>query len=135
MGTFALSFAAQAAHVTGIESSPWSIDDALANRADQEAVEFIQGNVEEVLPALSTSYDGVILDPPRAGCTPKALEALARCGASRIIYVSCNPATLARDIARLAALEYELVEVQPIDMFPQTYHLESVALLRRAQGR
>ena len=135
VGTFALSFAAQAAHVTGIESSPWSIDDALANRADQETVEFIQGNVEEVLPALSTSYDGVILDPPRAGCAPKALEALARCGASRIIYVSCNPATLARDIARLAALEYELVEVQPIDMFPQTYHLESVALLRRAQGR
>jgi 23S rRNA (uracil1939-C5)-methyltransferase len=118
------------AHVTGIESSPWAISDALTNRAEQEVVEFIQGNVEEVLPSLSASYDAVILDPPRAGCAPAALEALARCGASRIIYVSCDPATLARDVAHLATFGYELVEVQPMDMFPQTYHLESVALLR-----
>lgn len=131
VGTFALSFAAQVAHVTGIESSPWSIDDALANRTDQDPAEFVQGSVEEVLPSLPTSYDCIILDPPRAGCTPKALEALAHCGAGRIAYVSCNPATLARDVARLATFGYKLVEVQPIDMFPQTYHLESIALLRR----
>jgi len=135
VGTFALSLATQVAHVTGIESSPWPIGDALANCADQDTVGFIQGNVEEVLPSLAASYDGLILDPPRAGCAPTALEALARCGASRIVYVSCDPATLARDVAHLATSGYELVEVQPIDMFPQTYHLESVALLRRAQQR
>jgi len=134
VGTFALSLAPQVAHVTGIESSPWAISDALANRAEQDAVEFIQGNVEQVLPSLAASYDAVILDPPRAGCAPPALEALARCGASRIVYVSCDPATLARDVAHLATFGYELAVVQPIDMFPQTYHLESVALLHRKRS-
>ena len=131
VGTFALSLVPHLAHVTGVESSPWSFADALANGADAPAAEFIQGNIEAVVPALTASYDCIVLDPPRAGCTPRALEALAHCGASRMAYVSCDPATLARDVARLAPLGYDLVEVQPIDMFPQTYHLESVALLRR----
>jgi len=78
--------------------------------------------------------DAIILDPPRTGCTPDAVEALAGCGAQRIVYVSCDPATLARDIARFREHGYALVEVQPVDMFPQTYHIECVALLSRPEA-
>jgi len=76
--------------------------------------------------------DAIILDPPRTGCTPDAVEALAGCGAQRIVYVSCDPATLARDLARFREHGYALVEVQPVDMFPQTYHIECVALLSKS---
>lgn len=134
VGPFALSLAPWVAHVTGIESSPWAFQDALINRAHWREVEFFQGSVEDILPSLDGVYDSIVLDPPRAGCTPAALEALARCGAQRIVYVSCDAATLARDVARFAAWGYELVEAQPIDMFPQTYHLETVALLCRKQA-
>ena len=131
VGAFALSLAPHAARVIGIEESPWAHADALANRTDADRVEFIQGRVEDVLPTLGGPCDAVVLDPPRSGCATRALEALARCQPGRIVYVSCDPATLARDVAQLAALGYALVEVQPVDMFPQTYHVESVALLHR----
>jgi 23S rRNA (uracil1939-C5)-methyltransferase len=73
--------------------------------------------------------DAIVLDPPRAGARD-ALAALARLRAPRIVYVSCDPATLARDLHTLAASGYHLARVQPIDCFPQTYHVESVAELR-----
>jgi 23S rRNA (uracil1939-C5)-methyltransferase len=130
VGTFALALSSCVAQVVGIEGAPWSIEDALANRRAEENVEFVQGDVEEILPALG-SFDAAILDPPRAGCSLAALQALALARPERVAYVSCDPATLARDIARLNTLGYTLVEVQPVDMFPQTFHLESVALLTR----
>lgn len=131
VGLFSLLFAPQVGSVLGIEESPWAIADAQANAAGMEQVTFVEGTVEEVLPALGRAFDVVLLDPPRAGCAPAALRALAACQPSRIVYVSCDPATLARDVATLATLGYALVEVQPVDMFPHTAHVECVALLRR----
>jgi len=130
VGTFALLLAPDVKRVLGIESSLWAIEDALINGA-REDVEFLQGGIAEVLSDPGFSCDAVVLDPPRSGCTADALRALTLCGPSRIVYVSCDPATLARDVAALASLGYALAEVQPIDMFPQTYHIESVSLLRR----
>src|SRR3989454_873453 len=74
----------------------------------------------------------IFADPPRAGFHPKALHALAALGPDRLVYVSCNPATLARDLGALVAGGYRLEWVQPVDIFPQTPHIEAVARLRRA---
>lgn len=130
VGTFALSLASQASRVWGIENSPWSIRDAKANDAERQ-VTFLRGDVERVLAHRPIACDALVLDPPRAGCSSKALRALISCQPSRIAYVSCDPATLARDVSRLDEAGYALREVQPVDMFPQTYHIESVALLTR----
>lgn len=133
VGTFALTLARTARHVIGVEASPWAIHDAVANadRADFANVELYEGLAEEVLPSLDVAPDAVVVDPPRAGCAPEALSAIARSGPSRIVYVSCDPATLARDVASLADMGYRLMEAQPIDMFPHTYHIETVAKLVR----
>lgn len=130
VGTFAISLKPYCSRALGIEVSPWAIEDALANDSQRDC-EFVLGDIARVLSDLQMSCDAIILDPPRPGCTPAALEAMAHCNPQRIVYVSCEPATLARDISRLVSLGYSLVEVQPIDMFPQTHHIESVALLHR----
>jgi len=131
VGTLGLSLAPLARCMVGIEESPWAIQDAIANSTNQDHARFIQGKVEEILPDLDASFDAIVLDPPRAGCERTALRALAACDATRIVYVSCDAATLARDVAYLGSQGYTLAEVQPVDMFPQTYHVEAVALLYR----
>ena len=96
--------------------------------------EFICGKAEEELPKLlaeGVTADIVILDPPRAGCEPALLEAVLSAAPSRIVYVSCDPATLARDSKILCAGGYRFVEAQPVDMFPHTGHVETVVLLSR----
>jgi 23S rRNA (uracil1939-C5)-methyltransferase len=75
-----------------------------------------------------------VLDPPRTGCQPEVLEALADTGPQRIVYVSCNPSTLARDLKMLTLLGYRTEEVQPVDMFPHTYHVETIARIQRADS-
>jgi 23S rRNA (uracil1939-C5)-methyltransferase len=95
---------------------------------------FLTGEVRHVLPELVTQgvrADVVVADPPRAGFHPKALRALATLGPARFVYVSCNPSTLARDVGELVRQGYALEWVQPVDMFPQTPHIEAVARLRR----
>lgn len=133
-GAIALLLAGQAGQVIGVESYEPAVADATRNAELNGAgnCRFICGSVEQVLPQLAEqgiAVDVAVLDPPRAGCEAAALEALLRLGPCRIIYVSCDPATLARDLRRLAEGGYQVGAVQPLDMFPQTGHVETVVLL------
>lgn len=131
VGVFGLSLASEVGQLIGVEESPSAVADACFNTGPADNVELIEGRVEEVLPSLRVPIDLAVLDPPRQGCASEALTALAELTPAKIVYVSCDPATLARDTRQLVQAGYQLVEVQPVDMFPQTYHIESVALLRR----
>ena len=81
------------------------------------------------MPSLHETFDVVVVDPPREGCTPPVTDALIQRKIPRIVYVSCDPSTLARDVKRLTAAGYNLREAQPLDIFPQTFHIETVAVL------
>jgi len=133
VGLFTAFLAERAALVTAVEGYPPAVDDADVNLANFTNVELIEGAVEDVLPELDdpdTHYAAAVIDPPRTGLEPKALDSLAAIAPPVIVYVSCDPATLARDAKRFAAKGYTLVDVQPVDMFPQTYHIEAVAVLK-----
>ncbi len=135
-GTITLFLAQKARRVYGIEIVKPAILDAEKNARDNHVknAEFIVGDATVVMPRLykqGIRADVVVVDPPRAGCTPTVLETFANMKPKRIVYVSCNPASLARDIAILDGLGYHAREVQPVDMFPNTSHVECVALLQR----
>ena len=135
MGTMSLAAARQAGSVIGIEENPQAIRLAqLAARINEVAgVRFLAGKVEETLPGLRAgSCDAALLDPPRAGLEPAAIGELLRLGPPRIVYVSCEPSTHARDVMRLVSGGYRLRRAALVDMFPHTYHVESIALLERA---
>jgi 23S rRNA (uracil1939-C5)-methyltransferase len=138
IGTIGLSLAAQSLTVWGIEISEESVACAIENQ-ELNAIgnaAFFAGNVGEVLRDLrdrAGDPDVVIVDPPRAGLAGKALKRLGEIAAPRIVYVSCNPTTLAGDLKRLSDdYGYQLVRARPVDMFPHTPHVECVALLERA---
>ena len=124
-------------HVYGIEVAEPAVADAVRNaRANGiDNCTFLTGEVRHVLPTLmrdGVRAEVVVADPPRAGFHPKALSALAALAPARLVYVSCNPSTLARDVGELVRQGYRLEWVQPVDMFPQTPHIEAVARLSRA---
>lgn len=134
VGTIGLFLARNAKRVIGIESVKAAVIDANRNATINGIVnaEYICGRAEEELPKLTSQgvqADLVILDPPRAGCDPALLAAVAEAGPRRIVYVSCDPATLARDIKILTQNGYHFVEAQPVDMFPHTVHVESIILM------
>ena len=136
-GAISLLLARRARAVYAIELAGAAVDDATRNaRANRiENCTFLAGEVRHVLPELvrqGVRAEVAVADPPRAGFHPKALGALVGLRPSRVVYVSCNPATLARDLAELVRGGYHLEWVQPVDMFPQTPHIEAVARLRRA---
>ncbi|MBQ7704183.1 MAG: 23S rRNA (uracil(1939)-C(5))-methyltransferase RlmD [Selenomonadaceae bacterium] len=128
-GTIGLFMAKNAYKVFGIEIVNSAIDDAKKNARENKIrnAEFIVGDVVKVLPRLEIYADIVVVDPPRAGCDKKVLETFAKMNPARIVYVSCNPATLARDLAILADLGYTAKKIQPVDMFPFSSHVEAVA--------
>ena len=131
VGTFAALLATRAGSVLAIEESASAVHDARENLAalDITNVTIIQGKTEIVLPTVASRIDAIVLDPPRAGCMRPTLDAIIARAVPRIVYVSCDPATLARDLANLTANGYSVRSVQPLDMFPQTHHIECVAVL------
>ncbi len=129
VGTFAILLAPYVDRVIAIEDSPSAVWDAEANAAGVDNVTFIQGRTEKVLQEMEEQPTALILDPPRAGCQPEALEAVVRLQPDRLLYVSCEPESLARDLAQLVDGGFRVEKVQPIDMFPQTHHVECIAVL------
>jgi 23S rRNA (uracil1939-C5)-methyltransferase len=139
-GTFAIFFASRGAHVVGIEENPAAVREARENaalNAVEDRVTFVEGRVEGAVAnkdgkqALDEA-DIVFLDPPRKGSDEATLDAIAAAGVANVWYLSCNPATLARDLAYLAKRGYALGVVQPFDMFPQTGHVETLVTLHKA---
>lgn len=133
-GTITLFLAKKAKKVYGIEIVEQAVKDANRNAEFNHVknTEFINGDATEIMPKLyetGVRPNVIVVDPPRAGCEKTVLEAFANMKPDRIVYVSCNPASLARDIGILSELGYQAMEVQPVDMFSETSHVESVALL------
>lgn len=136
-GTITLFLAQRAHKAHGIEIVRPAIEDAKKNARDnnQKNADFIVGDATDVMPRLykeGIRPDVIVVDPPRAGCTPVVLDTFARMNPKKIVYVSCNPATLARDMKILAEKGYQPKRIQPVDMFPHTSHVEVVSELVRA---
>ncbi|MNP26880.1 23S rRNA (uracil-C(5))-methyltransferase RlmCD [compost metagenome] len=134
IGTISLFLAGKAAKVVGIESVESAISDARRNAALNgiEHTEFHVGKAEQLMPELhaqGVTADVVVMDPPRKGCDKAVLQTLVAMAPRRLVYVSCNPQTLARDLAWLVKQGFVLDEVQPVDMFPHSMHVEAVARL------
>ncbi len=154
VGLFGLSLAGQVGQVIGIEEAEAACEDFAWNGRDLDNVTLYEGAVEDVLAALvegglgleignhpggtgpsgGARIDLAIIDPPRSGAGPEVVQHLVRLGVPKLLYVSDDPATLARDAKLLLAAGYALEQVQPVDMFPQTYHVESLALFSLAPG-
>lgn len=149
IGTIGLSMAAEAGMIVGIESVKNAVIDANRNAAINGIVNarYYTGRAEQVMPRLLDKEDKLfvdyidenapkiaILDPPRAGCDEALLRAVASCDVDKIVYVSCDPGTLARDIKLLGELGYEFVEATPVDMFVATMHVECIALIQRVKS-
>ncbi|NLV69798.1 MAG: 23S rRNA (uracil(1939)-C(5))-methyltransferase RlmD [Clostridiales bacterium] len=137
VGSIGLSLAGKADRVIGVESIRTAVLDANRNAVLNGIVnaEFIWGKAEEILDKRLTGLraDLVILDPPRQGCATELLDSVAALAPEKVIYVSCNPATLARDVKRLGEKGYRFAEAQPVDMFPWTGHVECVTLMSRVE--
>ena len=129
VGTFAVLLAGSAGRVIAIEESSAAVKDAAVNIEGIENLEFVCSKTEDYLDSLDEPADAIILDPPRVGCHPATLDAIIRRPPDRVVYVSCDPDTLARDLAYLVAGGFAVTSVEPMDMFPQTYHTECVATL------
>jgi 23S rRNA (uracil1939-C5)-methyltransferase len=132
-GTIGMAMSPWADEVVGVELQPDAVDNARKNAADNgiDNVEFICGDVGEILERDGLRGDVVIVDPPRAGLLPFAHEQLEKVEAKRMVYVSCNPKALARDLPLLVEKGWTIERVQPVDQFPQTYHVETVVTLGR----
>jgi len=120
--------------VIGIESNPISCNDYVDNLDQFDNVSLYEGNVDIILPNLRDTLKDldiapnvIILDPPRAGISRQAMEGVLKLSAELLIYVSCDPSTLARDAKRLISAGYQLEQTTPFDLFPQTYHIESIS--------
>jgi 23S rRNA (uracil1939-C5)-methyltransferase len=132
VGTFAVLLAEHAEKMIAVEESDAAVADARVNTAGIDNVEIVLGKVEDVIDDLDIVPDAVVLDPPRAGCQAQVLEAVARWRPGRVCYVSCDPSSLARDLDIMARSGFAVESIEPVDMFPQTYHVECVATLRPA---
>jgi 23S rRNA (uracil1939-C5)-methyltransferase len=130
VGMLSLTLAGFVGQVIGMEVDPAAVEDAMVNAQtlNLQNVEFVCSDVNRSIGRVA-SADVVLLDPPRKGCPAETLRRIAGLKPERIVYVSCNPATLARDLSVLDQLGYTTHEVEPVDMFPQTFHVEVIARL------
>ena len=131
VGLFSAFFAPNCKTVIGVESSVSSCEDFTVNLDEFDNVELYEGPAEVVIHHLEAKPDIVLVDPPRAGLDKAVVDGILKLSPSLIAYVSCDPSTLARDAARLINGGYKLREVTPFDLFPQTYHIESVSIFER----
>nr|MBN1228403.1 class I SAM-dependent RNA methyltransferase [Anaerolineae bacterium] len=131
VGLFTGFIAEKADYVLSVESYPPAVTDAERNLDDQENVELVEGAVEDVLEDLVGPFEAIVVDPPRSGLDNAVIDHIDRLLPDRLVYVSCDPATLARDARKLAGHGLRLASVQPVDMFPQTFHIEAVATFIR----
>ncbi len=132
VGTFAAQLAHAVKHVVTIEESAAAGVDAEVNLKPFDNVTRVVGKVEDTLPGMTPSPDVVVIDPPRSGLFPGVVEAILESAARRVVYVSCDPATLARDLRLFVDGGFTVAEIQPVDMFPHTQHIECVTTLDRA---
>ncbi len=132
-GSMAIYLSAHAKQITGVELVESAIKNAEKNRQRNNVsnVQFMQGDIRTVLRQLDQKADAIIVDPPRSGMHPDVVDGLLEILPEKIIYVSCNPSTQARDLALLCKDKYSLRHIQPVDMFPHTYHIENVVTLAR----
>jgi 23S rRNA (uracil1939-C5)-methyltransferase len=133
VGTFAVLLSPNSGRVIAIEDSNSAVADARFNARGLSNVEFIESRTEDAMAEMDFPVDAVILDPPRTGCHPGTIDAVRRLAPARLAMVSCDPPSLARDLALVCeGNAFAIDEVQPVDMFPQTYHVECVAFLSRS---
>ena len=121
-------------NIIAIEESKSALKDAIENINNIENIEFIQGKTEDILASLDVQVGTLILDPPRAGCHVDTLKGIINNPPEKIIYVSCDPKTLMRDLELLTQSNFKLISLDPIDMFPQTHHVECVATLLKIKN-
>lgn len=130
-GLFSAFLAPRCKRLIGIEAARAACEDFVVNLDEFENVELYEDAAERALPALDVRAEVILVDPPRTGLERTVVDALARLAPELIAYVSCDPSTLARDVARLTKGGYEIESITPFDMFPQTYHIESVSVLKK----
>jgi 23S rRNA (uracil1939-C5)-methyltransferase len=130
-GLFSAFLAPKCGRVIGIEASPSACEDFSFNLDEFDNVELYEGLAEQVIPHLEAQPDIVLVDPPRAGLEKRVVDGILNLKPQIVAYVSCDPSTLARDAARLINGGYRLKEVRPFDLFPQTFHIESISLFER----
>ncbi len=131
VGMFSAFLAERGAQIVAIEESSWACADFEVNLDEFEGVTLYEAPVEAALPSVEAAAAAVLVDPPRSGLSVEVVEELINRAPQRLVYVSCDPATLARDGSRLSAGGFELQAVTPVDLFPQTYHIEAVSVWRR----
>lgn len=131
VGLFGLALADHVGRVVGLEADPSAADDFRYNAQGLDHVQLVEGVAKTSLPRVEGPVELMVLDPPRSGAGRRVVHEIARLAPQRVAYVSCDPATLARDARYLTDVGFHLEEVQPVDLFPQTYHVESVALFVR----
>ena len=127
VGLFSKFLAPRVAHLIGIEASASACEDYVENLDEFDQVELFEAPVEDVLLTLDVIPDIVLVDPPRAGLHRRALDGILKLGPDTLVYVSCDPATLSRDGRRLIQGGYQLTHITPLDLFPQTFHIESIS--------
>jgi 23S rRNA (uracil1939-C5)-methyltransferase len=131
VGLFSAFLASKCERLIGIESSPSACEDFSFNLDEFDNVELYEGLAEDVIPYLEVKPDVVLVDPPRAGLEKQVVDGILKKNPELIAYISCDPSTLARDAARLISGGYKLKDVTPFDLFPQTFHIESISVFER----